>query len=604
MARPRMPSALGLCCLHAGVVLFSCLWVGIFTFVSLLFIGNITKPSRYDVAYTNHCCLSSYPSFAPSFPPFKLGNQWSMRTMTVTPGITFMSTESIRAVGRHFDDVTALPLRPSRITEADVELLGWDNCQQLLDIPPCIQERMILRGLHHRPKCKSRPILTLGPCMATQGAEGTLTVLSEQNFPVIQGYSAPVPSSSSRISSLSGIDTELPGEAKSSMSLPLLSHGSSAASSPGDADDPTSSGKQSTPQTAATVPTGAPAASLGADGPSQSRRGAKRARPPSDVMSSDRDSQPSRPRRQRTEDRPRVILACPFYKWDPARYKNCRRILLTKISYVKQHILRAHRMPPHCQICNESFQTDDQMRQHIRSMTCERRPYTPPDGVTEDQIFQLRSRVNQKNSLENQWYEVFDIIFPGSARPASVFLDPELSQDLDEFVNFLTTHGPKIILDKINLSNTPPGDGSSSRSTPSLTSGLSKALQEVYDRWYRSRVAEEGASSLPKPLASGNTDHALPRPSPRSVSSMTSRNTSLAQHETSFALGGSEGYGELAPFRLPPQRPWDTRVSSSPLAIQPNSPNPGPPEFEPTLGRERDGRRSDVVGNRSPPNKG
>lgn len=508
-----------------------------------------------------------------------------MRTMADAPGTDLASTEDVHAIGRHFDDVKATPSRPSFIAEADFELLGWNNCQQFLDIPPCIQDRAMLRDLQRRPKCKSQ-LVSSGPCMAAQDA-----------------HNIPHPSSS-RISSLGGVDSELTSESKSSMSLPLLSYGSSAASSPCDADDPTSSGKQSTPQTAANAPTGGPAVSSGVDDPSQSRRGAKRARAPSDVMSSDRDSQPSRPRKQRTEDRPRVILACPFYKWDPARYKNCRRILLTKISYVKQHILRAHRMPPHCQSCNESFQTDDHMRQHIRSMTCERRPYIPPDGVTEDQIFQLRSRVNQKNSLEDQWYEVFDIIFPGSTRPTSVFLDPELSQDLDEFVNFLTTHGPKIILDKISLPDSRLGDGPSSHSTPILTSGLSKALQEVYDRWYRSRAADEGTLSLPKPLASGSADNALPRPPPRSVSAAPNRSSSLAQHDTSFALGGSEGYGELAPLRLPPRAPWDTRVSSSPLTMQPNSPNRGPPELEPNRGRGRGGRGSDVIRNPSPPSKG
>ena len=314
------------------------------------------------------------------------------------------------------------------------------------------------------------------------------------------------------------------------------------------------------------------------DDPNSRCRVTKRPRPPSDVMSSDRDSQPPRPRRQRTEDQPRVILACPFYKWNPARYGNCRRNLLSKISYVKQHILRAHRILPHCQTCNESFQTDDKMRQHIRSITCERRPYTLPDGVTEDQIFQLRRRVNQKNSLGDQWYEVFDIIFPNSPRPASVYLDLELSQDLDEFVNFVTTRGPKIILDMISPPSFALSDSTSNHSTQALAANLSKALQDVYDRWYRGRAAEEGSSSLPQPLSSGSIEHTLPRLSQRSVSSMPGRGNSLTQHDTSFALDGSETYGELPPPRLPSQAPWDTTgVSASPLALQPNSsPNPDP----------------------------
>lgn len=553
------------------------------------------------------CCLSSYPSSSPlsSYNKGALGDPCSTRTMSVAPITTPTSTEVAHAVGRHLYDVTATALRPPSIAEADCDLLDWDNYQQFLDIPPCIQERTALPGFHPQAVCNPWLPSTSWPHMAARDAETVLPDPNEQNrLPVVGRHPVAPVVSPSRLSSLSRVKPEDSSDAESSISLPVLSYGSSATSSPCDGDDPASSGKQSTPQTTGNMATDGPAASSGANAPSHGRRGAKRPRPPSDVMSSDRDSQPSRPRRQRTEDRPRVILACPFYKRDPSRYRNCRRILLTKISYVKQHILRAHRMPPHCQICNESFQTDDQMRQHIRSMTCDRRPYIPPDGVTEDQIFQLRSRVNQKNSLEGQWHEVFDIIFPGSPRPTSVYLDPELSQDLDEFVNFLTTHGPQIILDKISLSGSPAGDSSSGHSTPSLTSGLSKALQEVYDRWYRRRASEEGSSSLPKPLTSGNVDHQLPRPSPRNVPAMASRSVSLAQHETSFALGGSEGYGELAPFRMPP-RPWDTRVSSSPLPIQPNStPNPGPPELEPGLGRDRGGRRPDVIRNSSPPNRG
>ncbi|SPO03256.1 uncharacterized protein DNG_05938 [Cephalotrichum gorgonifer] len=200
-------------------------------------------------------------------------------------------------------------------------------------------------------------------------------------------------------------------------------------------------------------------------------------------------------------------------------------------------------MPPHCQICNTSFQTDDQLRQHIRSMTCERRPYTPPDGVTEDQIFQLRSRVNQKNSLEDQWYEVFEIVFPGAAKPASVYLDPELSQDLDEFVNFLTMHGPRIIMDRVNVTGSIGESEAGSQSAAALTSGLSRALQEVYDQWYRSRAVEEVPSSLPKPLTSGHVEQqSLLRPPTRTLSAMSGRGGSLSQHETSFALGGSETY--------------------------------------------------------------
>ncbi|CAI4214676.1 unnamed protein product [Parascedosporium putredinis] len=276
------------------------------------------------------------------------------------------------------------------------------------------------------------------------------------------------------------------------------------------------------------------------------RAGTKRARAPSDIMSSDHDSQPSRSRRVRTEDRPRVILACPFYKWNPARYRGCRRILLTKISYVKQHILRSHRMPPHCQICNTLYQTDEQLRTHI---------------------YQLRSRVNQKNSLEAQWYEVFDIIFPNAQRPASVHLDPELSQDLDEFVSYLTTNGPNIILEQIKFSDLLPRDNPQDINIDILRMNLSSGFQEIYDRWYKNRATEEGSlpSSLPRPALSAPPEAHMLRPSPHPHPPIPGPGSLNLSHQTVFAMGGSD---ELAPLRISRRSAHDGAQRGSPLVAQ------------------------------------
>lgn len=160
------------------------------------------------------------------------------------------------------------------------------------------------------------------------------------------------------------------------------------------------------------------------------------------------------------------------------------------MSYVKQHIARVHQMPLHCQICNEVFQTEDQLREHVPSTSYEPQPYTPPDAVMEEQTIQLRSRADHKKTTEDQWYEVFDILFPGRQRPTSVYLEPD-SQDLDEFVHFLTSDGTGIILNRL----TPLIDGYSSNSFPGLLSALNGALQEVYGQW-RWRKHVEGRSSI------------------------------------------------------------------------------------------------------------
>lgn len=213
---------------------------------------------------------------------------------------------------------------------------------------------------------------------------------------------------------------------------------------------------------------------------------ATRFQPQSNVMSSDLDLSGPR-KRPRTQ---LMNLACPFLENNPSQHPKCRRHQLTKMSYVKQHIARVHQMPLHCQICNEVFQTEDQLREHVRSTSCEPQPYTPPDAVTDEQTIQLRSRADHKKTTEDQWYEVFDILFPGRQRPTSVYLEPD-SQDLDEFVHFLTSDGTGIILNRL----TPLIDGYSSNSFPGLLSALNGALQEVYGQW-RWRKHVEGRSSI------------------------------------------------------------------------------------------------------------
>lgn len=540
-----------------------------------------------SLAYTQPSDRAFAP-FSLSFP--SLGSRYPSipEEMTFAPSSAPASTEFVRAIGGHFDDGVAGCLRPLCIAESDCELQDWDIHKQFLAIPACIQERMISRSLQQQDPSISKLDFTPGNLTAWHSQDTTVPSYEQELLSSFWGHSGPPLESLGCLSSRWELETDSASETDNSLPLPMLSPGTSVASSPNDADDSRAPGKHPTPQGAGNASNNVPG---GADGTpasgGQGRRGKKRNRAASDVMSSDHESQQSRPRRQRTEDRPRVILACPFYKWDPARYRNCRRILLTKISYVKQHILRAHRMPPHCQICNGSFQTDDQLRQHVRSMTCERRPYAPPDGVTEERMIQLRSRVNQKNSLENQWYEVFDILFPGSARPASVYLDPELSQDLDEFVNYLTTQGPGIILDRVALLGSGVEGGQGGHGMSGLAGNLSSALQEVYDRWYRERTTEDGLSTAPKPSTS-NHDPPLLRPSPRNPPAATGHHNSLTQQDNSFGRGSLDGYGTLAARRIPPMVSWDTRNPMAPASQGGSAPpgtNPRVSEVEAERGR-------------------
>ena len=535
--------------------------------------------------------------------------------MVLSP--SFDSTTAVLAKSGLLDNASTFSFRPPVITDSDCEIQDLEEpCQHAhtLDAPPCILDQVLSRDLKSQLSHKIVKNDSVLGCLALPSPSPCIDATNlhfsfgggQAAAAAAAAHHAELPAATAnglfprdlchhRLTAIGPFkdeweryhDEEDEDDAftscgGSSWDEPGTSVSHTTTIVPCDTEDQNpSSSKQSaateknstSKSTGGGVPSDTVAgATTGSGSSGPARAGTKRSRAPSDVMSSDHESQPSRPRRLRTEDRPRVILACPFYKWNPARYRNCRRILLTKISYVKQHILRAHRMPPHCQICNALFQTDEQLRHHIRSMTCTRRPYSPPDGVTEDQIFQLRSRVNQKNSLEGQWYEVYDIIFPNAQRPASVHLDPELSQDLDEFVSYLTTNGPDIILERIKFSDLVSRDSLQGINADTLRSDLSSGFQEVYDRWYKSRAGEEGSpssSSLPRPAASAPPDTHILRPSPRPLPPIAASHRGHGSlnlaHQTAFALGGSD---ELAPLRLSRRATHDTGQRASPLGAQ------------------------------------
>jgi hypothetical protein len=153
----------------------------------------------------------------------------------------------------------------------------------------------------------------------------------------------------------------------------------------------------------------------------------------------------------KSENKRRLLLACPFRKIDSRTYQDCYKQNLTKISYVKQHLRRAkiHRIPIYCSVCMKTFDKEPDRDIHIRTRTCQERPMIHFEGVTEAQKRQLERRVSKKLSEEEQWYTIFDILFPGHPHPPSPYIDSELSEDLCAFQDFSTSHGPGILVETL-----------------------------------------------------------------------------------------------------------------------------------------------------------
>lgn len=150
--------------------------------------------------------------------------------------------------------------------------------------------------------------------------------------------------------------------------------------------------------------------------------------------------------KRRSVDR-RFTFACPFAKKDPFRYRECYHKILTRIRDVKQHITRCHCLPVYCPRCMDTFDDESARDIHIRSVSCQERPFAQFEGCSQSQRDQLSHRVSQKLPQEKQWYTVFDILFPGHPHPSSPLVDREIFEPIAAFRDYVTDKGPTLMLE-------------------------------------------------------------------------------------------------------------------------------------------------------------
>lgn len=197
--------------------------------------------------------------------------------------------------------------------------------------------------------------------------------------------------------------------------------------------------------------------------------------------------------KRRKTDESKVQLACPFQKADPARHRACGRLILRRIKDIKQHIVRRHKAPIHCLRCFATFQSNDELVSHARiNPPCETRQGRL-DGISGDQQQLLSKRATQGKSIVEQWYDMWDIIFPGAQRPATPYVDPELSDDLSEYNDYVVREGPRILLEHLGHLGLPEG------SSPALQD----ALASILSSWNGQRATPE---EIRNPMEHVSTD--------------------------------------------------------------------------------------------------
>ncbi|KAF1962040.1 hypothetical protein CC80DRAFT_202569 [Byssothecium circinans] len=138
------------------------------------------------------------------------------------------------------------------------------------------------------------------------------------------------------------------------------------------------------------------------------------------------------------------LLACPFAKRHPLKHRKCFKYTMEEIGRLKQHLKRVHQIPIHCTRCSQTFRTELERDEHLRQTAiCEIQPAHNWDGISETQKKQLTKRLSQKKTKEENWYAVYDILFPGERRPTSPYVDHiNLSEDMLALREFTLQEAP------------------------------------------------------------------------------------------------------------------------------------------------------------------
>ena len=177
-------------------------------------------------------------------------------------------------------------------------------------------------------------------------------------------------------------------------------------------------------------------------------------------------------------------FACPFAKKDPLKYRSCLDFTLKRIRDVKQHLNRVHPLPIYCSRCMCILGSEDQRDEHIRASLCDVQTGITYEGVTVAQKLQLTQKVSSKLTFDDQWFTIFDILFPGqTTRPKSAY--KSLTVALDGFQDLTYAEGPDIILKAMTsrgIDFVKPSNVESDQSELVL-SAIEDGLQQIMQRW-------------------------------------------------------------------------------------------------------------------------
>ncbi|KAI8951946.1 heterokaryon incompatibility protein-domain-containing protein [Xylaria longipes] len=142
-------------------------------------------------------------------------------------------------------------------------------------------------------------------------------------------------------------------------------------------------------------------------------------------------------------------FACPFMKMNTYKYRSClRKIKIRTNLDLMGHLNSMHRQPLYCPICTILFQDIWTRNNHIRERSCVKAELVVPPGISIEQGNQLRILLEGPSvkPLKNEdWYKVWDVLFPEVALPESPSIDKEIEITMSALQSFWMDHGSNLI---------------------------------------------------------------------------------------------------------------------------------------------------------------
>ncbi|KAH6977436.1 hypothetical protein BKA56DRAFT_69112 [Ilyonectria sp. MPI-CAGE-AT-0026] len=256
--------------------------------------------------------------------------------------------------------------------------------------------------------------------------------------------------------------------------------------------------------------------------PSLKTRG-KRQRGQNDEEGSENEDMPPASKRTTSsrETKPQPRFACPYWKRNSGKHRGCFSKTLRRIRDVKQHLARKHTPEFYCECCFATFEDEESHRGHVTHTTgevCVHDPSVVLDGITHQQHRRLSRKSDWKVSEQEQWFSVWDILFPGAQRPGSAYLDSKLCEEISGFREYCFQHGPAT-LDQALSGGVPEIER-----RQQLVRIFQTGLEQLFEGWRSSRdlnaTSSRQASSSTSQSNSQGSGTRLPQCQPTPNSSL------------------------------------------------------------------------------------